>query len=560
MKIKAIIYGLIVLVGFSCSDDYIERYPLVNPSSETFLSTGPEMELAINAAYQKMYWSGGYNTTNHYRMDFATDIGMFRPEWGADGFNSISRGDHTTLTSTFKNAWDNFYTGVGRCNNILENIERGRENVSEEFYNQIIAQALFLRAYYYMYLTELYGDVPLVITVQDPTVYELAKDPKSAVVNQILLDLDEAIKYLPSEWTGGDKGRATSGAALTLKARIALYNGMYEMAADAAKQVMDSKVYSLHPNYGEVFDFEHQRNSEVIYDLPYLIGEKHQAWVKISSTRNAKCWSTSYPTRDLVDSYEDINGKTIDQSDIYDAAKPFENRDPRLDYTILREGSIFGGYLYTHHPDSAKCAFYENGVFKKRVKNFEVSKGIYASRTGFNVKKWFHDSDLENISESDLNFILMRYAEVLLIYAEAKIELNEIDASVYDAINDVRDRAGMPDVAAGKSQAELRTILRRERKVELAFEGLRLFDIRRWRIAEHVMPGDVVGKRTKSYWYSSEPVPTINAYGKPVYSKVSTYFATTPATRIFDPNKDYLWPIPQAERDINPLLEQNDGY
>jgi hypothetical protein len=164
----------------------------------------------------------------------------------------------------------------------------------------------------------------------------------------------------------------------------------------------------------------------------------------------------------------------------------------------------------------------------------------------------------EYLTRSETAYVLIRYAEVLLTYAEAKIEANQIDQSVYDAINVVRTRAGMPTIATGKTQAELRTIVRMERKVEFAFEGKRLYDIRRWKIAEQVLSGNLLGRIPKGILASA---PAIDANGTPSYATVSNMDQMRVVeVRMFDKNKNYLWPIPQIEVSVNPKLGQNPGY
>ena len=173
----------------------------------------------------------------------------------------------------------------------------------------------------------------------------------------------------------------------------------------------------------------------------------------------------------------------------------------------------------------------------------EIGKTQYNTTTGFSLKKYVSAEDFANPGASGLNFILMRYAEVLLTYAEAKIEQNQIDATVYDAINKVRTRSdvGLPALVTGMTQAELRAAVRRERVLELAFEGIHLFDIRRWKTAQQVMTGTVRGI---TYYSGTTPVTVL------VPSVIKT----------FDPSKHYLWPIPQKEKTLNPALGQNPGW
>ena len=172
--------------------------------------------------------------------------------------------------------------------------------------------------------------------------------------------------------------------------------------------------------------------------------------------------------------------------------------------------------------------------------------------TGYVGRKYIHNkSDYSDLYKAGLNIPLIRYAEVLLTYAEAKIELNEIDQSVYDAIDQVRLRAGLPEESSTQvqyvTQAQLRTLLRRERRVELAMEGLRWYDIQRWKIGEEVMNGPVYGLRFSK----------IDANGNVTYT--STEHAKI-EDRVFDPSKNYLWPIPQGQIDLAKQVQQNPGY
>src|SRR5690606_17991579 len=233
-------------------------------------------------------------------------------------------------------------------------------------------------------------------------------------------------------------------------------------------------------------------------------------------------------------------------------------RDPRLTHSILTPGQWFDGLLFENHPDST-TTLQDQGGQLVRVNNQEVTHA-YASFTGYVWKKYQDPIELPQFTtQSEVDFIFIRYAEVLLTYAEAKIELDEIDASVFEAINEVRGRKSveMPTVTAG-SQDELRTLVRYERTVELALEGTRLFDIRRRKYAEHVLPGNTLGRKKRTF-YEQYPIPTIDEYGQSHYEDESELFNII-GVNTFDPAKNYLWPIPQKERDLNDLLGQNPEY
>jgi hypothetical protein len=239
-----------------------------------------------------------------------------------------------------------------------------------------------------------------------------------------------------------------------------------------------------------------------------------------------------------VDAYETINGKTITEDPSYDASQPYKNRDPRLDASIIRPGSL---YEATYFDPYTGTDYYKNNN---------------CSPTGYNVKKFIPNiSDFRNtgygtdIDNTGLNFIVMRYAEILLTYAEAKIEANQLDASLYQAIDAVRKRAGMPVVnqTTYNNQSSLRALIRRERRVELAMEGLRWYDIQRWKIGETVMPGTVTGALLGSVNPNNGELTLTQERIGPV------------SERVFSA-KNYLFPIPQKEIDLNKGLSQNPGY
>lgn len=490
-------------------------------------------------------------------LDGSTDITWTRGNYV--NMLDLQGGQVTTETNLFYDTWDFYYNAIMRCNNILENMHTAKDVVSEDFYNRIEAEAKFLRAWNYGFLVSLYGDVPLVTTMLQLEDAQMARTPKEQVINLIFDDLDFAAAHLPLSWADAEQGRITQGAALSYKARIALYHGKYQIATAAAKQVIDMNEYSLYPDYGELFKHKGSGSSEVILDIPFLLDVQVHQIPRYLGTRSAPGYAVLVPTQTMVDTYRCSDGLPIDQSNDFDPQNPYANRDPRLEQSILRPGEWYNNFLFQTHPDSTTTLQNVGGKIN-RVNNLEVTNQ-FATFTGYHWKKYFDEADLPGeVARSQQNFILIRYAEVLLTYAEAKIELNEIDNSVTAAINEVRSRPSvqMPIIQSSMTQSELRDLVRYERTVELAQEGFRLFDLRRWRTAEHVMPGNMLGRRVKAHWFD-EIVPSFNAYGKPVYPDERSVFQII-STNTFNPSKNYLWPIPQREMDVNSMLEQNPGW
>ncbi len=555
----------ITIIGLSLSacDDLLTKAPLDSPSSATFYSNATELDMALNGIYRELWWQTR-GLPFLFELDQTTDLGFLR-----DGdYKTIAQGEHDSDLWVFSvEMWEKLYSGVAYSNDLLENMDRARGQVSQQYFQEIEGQAKYLRAFFYHFLTELFGDVPFYIETPSIEDAQLPRTPKSEIVQQIYADLDDAIQYLPESWSSSDQGRITRGAALALKARVALYNEDYEMAAQAAQEVINSGVYELHQDYGELFDYAGHGSPEIIMAVEHMDGAI-TTWVpQRFGDRNVGSWATEVPSQFLVDTYQMTDGKHIDQSDLYDPANPFENRDPRLDATLLRPQGEFLGYIFETHPDSTET-WRRDGDDWIRVGNQNVTNA-FATFTGLHWRKYVSEVDFPNRRQSsELHQIYIRYAEVLLTYAEAMIESGNINQSVLDALNKVRARAYGTDLSDTENypaitttnQNELRRELRYERKVELAMEGFRLFDIRRWKIAEHVMNGPLVGRPLRDYSSITE-VPTINRDlgHHPDYGGTIDLYRT-PEQRRFNPNRDYLFPIPLREFAVNENLTQNPGY
>ncbi|MCC5928638.1 MAG: RagB/SusD family nutrient uptake outer membrane protein [Cyclobacteriaceae bacterium] len=557
------IFTIILAFSISSCEDVLDRVPLDAPSDLTFFSNQQELELAINGVYQNLYLMSAGATAQNI-LDNATDLGWQRAL--LFGIEALTLGAHNAETGLFASFWQHQYRGVNRSNNLLQNMHRARAVVSESFYNRIEAEAKFLRAYHYFWLIQMYGDVPYVTEIPSSIAEGIVpRTPKSTIVDNLFTDLDFAAANLPDSWGGANEGRATRGAALALKSRIALMNNRYNEAIQAAQQVMQSNVYDLYPDYGDLFIYEGERSQEVILDLPFLIGVIVNAVPREQGPRNIGGFSRLAPSQYMIDSYECVDGLTIDKSPLYDPSNPFANRDPRLHASVILPQTMFGTYVFETTPDSTVTTRIVGGV-ASRVNNQDVTNP-FATFTGYLWRKGTSEADVpDNRALSQLNYILIRYAEVLLNYAEAKIESGQIDNTVLTALNRIRARAYGVDVAQTElypaitttDQAELRTILRRERKIELANEGFRFLDLYRWGIAEHVLNGPLVGRPLRSH-STMTFVPTIDQYGQPRYDGGLQNYRQVLQMR-FDAPKDYLWPIPQRELDINSELVQNPNY
>ena len=570
---KFFILLLTILPFTGCDKQILDLESLTEPVDATFFSNEKELELALTGTYNSLIRMN-YGVAYQLAIDNGgSDIGISR---GCE-FDELGAGTHSAQSGTYSSLYSFYYRGIARANNLIQNMERSKDVVSEERFNQIKAQALVLRAYFYHYLIEFFGDVPYIeAVVTKPEDGLIPRTAKTEVVTKLLADLQTAAASLPLTWA--EKGRITKGVALGLRARIALYNGLYTEAASSAKAVMDIEQgsgYSLYTNYQNLFQRAGEGSPEIMLAMPFKDGFQTTTGYALGS-RNAGSYTVMAPTQSMIDSYEASDGLPIDESTVYNPSKPFENRDPRLKASIITPQSAWAGFIFESHPDSVTFRLV-NGTLAGSNKDCRKASWP-AAFCGYAWKKYNDEAaQKDKVLWSEIDFSLMRYAEILLTYAEARIESGTIDESVLTAINRVRARAYGVDVAdianypeiTTTDQAELRKIIRRERKVELANEGFRLFDIRRWRIAEKVMPVKIYGRILNEK--TATLIPPIDDDGFVSYESVqSQYDLNTDArfpnaqNRLFNKNRDYLCPIPQAEIDtyagFGVVLEQNPNY
>lgn len=547
---------LLAFAVWSC-ESALEKYPLDKPSSETYPSNENELIMAMWGTYASL-WSGiNYNMTVTALLDCATDIGWERA-WTP--LQSLGNGSQDSNNEFAELVWKQSYRGIGRCNYILNNMHRAEKSSSKDVYSRIEGEARFLRAYYYLLVTELWGDAPLIvsnITVEEGV--EVSRTYKTEIVDFILKEFEEAAKMLPATIDSKNAGRASKGAALAFKARAALYNNKWEAAAEACKAVIDLNEYQIDKDYENLFLTSKQPSSkEMIFFITSKDGYYTTSAPQGVTSRMAGGYSSKIPTQSLVDSYECIDGLSIDKSPLYKPKSPFENRDPRLGFTVALPGSTYMGFQFETHKDSIECWDYRQSP-ARRVDN-QDALNPYATFSGYIWRKYSQLSKPEELTRSETSFILMRYADVLLMYAEANIELNKIDQSVYDAINQVRQResVNMPPIIGGKTQTEMRSIVRKERKYEFAWEGLRWFDIRRWNIVSEAMKGSLYGRPPRKY---ISEAPQIDENASPDYTKVSDKEdMKIIEIRSFNPERDLLFPIPRIELETTNGISQNPGY
>lgn len=512
-----------VFIITSCSSSILETIPNDRISNTIFWKNENDAQMAANAVYNYLD-----RVNDYFSWDGITDIGHTNIPFNE--YAIIEIGQHDALNSTILNFWNYSYQGIHAANFYLDNISKIEVNDPSKI-NILTSEVRALRAYYYIKLLALFGDVPLVtknLTLSEAR--EIKRTPANDIGAFIVAELEEAAENLPINQS--DIGRVTKGAAYGLQARAYLYQGKYELAAQAAKKVMDQNTYEINSSYEKLFGYTGENSKEILFTKQFIKDVYRNnifAYMAPYSQRSSN--SQFVPTKALVDSYQMANGMAIDDvGSGYDVKSPNANRDPRLKYSIFTKGDVLpDGNIYNPTPGSGTSD--------------AIDFTYLTTSTGFNVKKYIDPLDLPQPGNGGINLILMRYAEILLTYAEAKIEINQIDQSVIDAINKIRQRAdvGMPAIALS-DQSKLRDIVRHERKIELAFEGLRYFDLIRWQLAEQLMAGNVYG------------MTYADKNGQMITVEVPSF------TKVFRKDRDYLWPIPQKERDLNPGLTKNPNW
>ena len=597
MKKILLITVLLSTLTFSACVD-LDLNPLSEGSSESWYSTQQEIEMSVN---------------DYYRPEFFPIDGM---SWGDDvternSTSVVQNGTMTAEDGTVAGRWQNYYKGIARALRLLNNMDNARAlGVSEAKITQYEGEAYFYLGYAYGMLAFHWGDAILDktgMTIEEA--YKIPRSPKADVLAYSYECLDKAAEKLPNSYSGIQ--RATKGAALAFKARIALRNGDYQTAATAAKACMDMNVYKLHSNYRNLFTASW--SDEWIFFFRGDVTLKRYYWaaadVQNSISRLAGGWGgQKAPSYELVCAYPCIDGKPIDESPLYNPKDLFENRDPRMTMTIVpfataHNKSVLAG---TYKPQDYVWLGYEYSPAPNKTTVFRASDGVqvsntdskaraeHASYTGLLFKKYVDNTFLENGRQgAPTTYPMLRYGDVLLMYAEAMVELNQCTQEVLDAtINKLRERAyagtgiAYPKVTLG-TQSAMRTVVRTERFIELAWEGHRYADLIRWKLAEKVYNRPSYFLRRawsgSTSWNGNEAtvsaeykqliqnwkdgnypiggIPEIDENGLADLSNMVTAgYIVVASARNFDAGRDYLWPVPDADRLINENLDQNPKW
>ncbi|MEO6630224.1 MAG: RagB/SusD family nutrient uptake outer membrane protein, partial [Mucilaginibacter sp.] len=471
---------------------------------------------------------------------------------------AISSGDDANFNAGInrvKYEWASYYTNIRSCNLFLENIDKNT-TLGSALIARMKGEARYLRAQAFFRLTNFFGDVPLITKVQTPDEAKVTpKTAKADVVTYILSELDAAAAVLPNKdnQAAADKGRVTIGAAKAMKARVLLYNSRWAECAAVCEDLMNNQgvngAYALVSNFPNIFSTNNKYNSEIIFSLGY--SKPNRTWSDWSDLGPfytgagavAASNSNLVPTQDLIESYLTLDGKAIsDPGSGYDENNaPYANRDPRLGYTIA-----YDKYQWVNQLGNTQTIYIKPGTAPDAANKKNEYGGGSASSSGYYWRKYFDPTVNDGFNYGE-DIIIQRWAEVLLMEAEAKTMLGQMTASVWDAtIKPLRTRAGFVNPLAlnypGNTNMSMTDQVRNERRSELALESLRYDDIKRWKIAETVM-NHATGNEVRGAKFAAN----------------STAFIKL-VVRRFDPAKHYLWPIPTESLQTDPKLTQNPGW
>lgn len=567
---------LIAMILSGCKK--LERIPQSALSPSLFWKTPEQAKQAVTACYAALKQTEVYN--QFFAMDCLSDIGM---GYDAQGYWDISRGLWTSRSSYVIDRWSQSYEGVRRTNEVIKNV--AASELEDSVKTQIESEAKFLRAVFYNFLLVHYGGVPLYdeTTDYDMDYMDLKKERATADETRefILDDLNSAIESLPVQWDESDYGRATKGAAYALRGKVYLYNEQYDLATEDFEEIVldpsgKGYGYELYPDYAELFTPDGDESNEMIFAIQNYASQTNSLGMPYahfmgSNATVGTSWNNVMPSVELVNSYETKDGHPFDWDDFIpgynedlkvreDALKAtltedntkveeypkfhdelldmYEDRDPRMKQTIILPYTNYLGWIGN---ENKMTEFVYNP--NVTTTNGFVVINRYKSNYLYLFRKFVPEGNMGGLitaSQRDhipINFPVIRYADVLLMLAECYNELGDLDESV-EYINMVRARpsTAMPAINSGPAWLEARSkedVFKRimhERAVEFAGEGLRYYDLRRWRMMEDLMNEDV-----------------LDALDTKIYT---TEFK----------EKDYLWPIPGTEIDKNPDLEPNPGW
>lgn len=540
-KLKSTVASVLMVTSlFSCGT-FLDVVPKDQVSDDVLWKSAENADLFLNNIYAGL--PGPFNSGDPLENFSDNAINGISGRYSS---NVYANSNYTPSNSPSQ--WSHF-DNIRKCNVFIQKVTASA--LSDSWKKVRLGEARFLRAYYYSLLGMHHGGVPIITDV-------LNQNSQGEAIFRARNTFEETMKFITDECTAvaedlpvtAQSGRVTKGAALALKgwceifSASPLYNptgdkAKWKLAAETNKKVIDLGIYKLFPDYGTLFLEANNNNVEMIFDKAYLGGTslgnaKTSNYGPTFVDGTARGFAGSNPTQELVDEYAMENGLPIsDPKSGYDPQNPYVNREKRFYDDIIYDGAEWLGFKI----------IMRKGVGSKN--ETDLSDNNEATNSGYYWRKGV-DPKYATVgnNQNSAHYMIFRYAEILLSYAEAQNEAGGPDASVYAAINQVRARVSLPPVADGLSQEQMRSVIYRERRVELACEEKRWYDLIRLKQAETKLNGHL------------NAILIAEEKGKWVYKKVPA----ANGARTFFANKNYVYPIPQSAIDTNPKLAQNPNY
>ncbi|MCC3151959.1 RagB/SusD family nutrient uptake outer membrane protein [Hymenobacter sp. BT770] len=512
--IRLVLAGSVLLTAAACQKDPLDQVNPNVPTTASFWKTSDDAVKGVNAAYSGLQQLGTYRRWLNFAFDTRSDDSFSQSPWGELlDWNRFVQVNYDFEVS--QNIWRDHYRAIFRTNQVLDNVP-GIAGMDATLQKRVLAEARFLRALYYYNLVALYGNVPLVLKAGATLETNAAQATEAQVWDQIIADLKAAQPDLPASYTGTDLGRATRGAATTLLGKAYMQNRRWADAqAEFAKVI--GTTYSLTPNYTDNFRHTTENNSESIFEVQFnddkLGGNDGDDATSSEGGQRSQFWGAPN-----AGGFVDAEVRPWVVNEFLKEGTVSGQRDPRLAATVFYNRRLFATTL----PLDADTLVYGRGFLARYAGNARDR-----SRTYWRKYQTDYYRNFENF-DSPINQRVMRYADVLLLQAEALNETGNTAGAV-PLINQVRQRAGLaPLVAANFTQATLRTQLMHERVTELTGEEQRWFDLKRWGLLESQAGIDQLKAR-------------------------DDHFST------FQLNKSRLLPLPRTDVDLL-RLTQNPGY
>ena len=516
----------------------MDRYPLTSFSEETFYNDEANLELALNGLYRGGITMGvDYNVSDWWAysatilLDGVSDIGYDRRGF-TNAIGQLTAGTITETNLWVQNLYQKPYRRISSCCRFIDGLNAIKNKTPEM--ERMEAEARFIRAVQYFYLASYYHDVPLVTrTMTLDEANTVSKSPRAEVLQYAADELKAVAQILPrhKDLPATEQGRATAQAALGYLARTYLIMEDFKSAADACEQIINYGDNALDPNYQTLFYPSGETSSEHIFATQYVDDLAGHGLPQHAYPIKDGGWCLVNISNHLFEAYDFLDGTPFNYEDPrFDKSNFGANRDPRLDYTFYYDGATFRGTVYDCDPEATVAD--------------KIGPG-QTTQTGYLLRKFLDESWSGDINAYGVNVPLVRYADILLMYLEAKVRGGEaISQQLLDqTINAVRARVNMPPYTETNPD-KLFQLIQKERMIELAFEGWRLWDLFRWGIAEEKLNEDIYGS---PFYVSDQSLMQMKDGQRDPYDRWYV------ATRAFQPGQD-VWPIPLAEKNINPNL------